>query len=288
MLAGGLAGSFATALLFPVDTIKTLRQSSNPKTALKGISLLRVLSTTSMGKLYSGLLPATAGSFLSSSIYFGSYETAKRVLFSSCVPLLSRPSIHMLAAASGNLASSFLFVPKDVLKQRLQMVGSSKISALPQIIRQVFKTHGLKGFYPSYRVTLLRNIPSAVLRFTVYEELRLLVLRARFSDPRLTAVGYLVAGSLASSLSSVCTTPLDVVKTRLATGQIPSGTPILQCLRTVARRGELFLGLQERLVLSALFGGVGLSAFEHFKQRLGIRDKEPPFLDSQSKARRRR
>jgi solute carrier family 25 S-adenosylmethionine transporter 26 len=282
MRAGGLAGSFATALLFPVDTIKTQRQSSNPKTALKGLSLLRVLSTTSLGKLYSGLLPATAGSFLSSSIYFGSYETAKRVLFAGCAPLLSRPSIHMLAAASGNLASSILFVPKDVLKQRLQMVGTSKISALPAVVRQVYRTQGLKGFYPSYRVTLLRNIPSAVLRFTVYEELRLLVLRARF-DPRITAVGYLVAGSMASSLSSICTTPLDVVKTRLATGEIPAGTPILQCLQAVAQRGELFAGLQERLLLSALFGGVGLSAFEHFKQRLGIRDKEPLLLDSQRK-----
>jgi hypothetical protein len=279
MLAGGMAGSFATMVLFPIDTLKTLRQSSNAKTALKGMSLVHILSTTSLGKLYSGLLPATAGSFLSSSIYFGSYEAMKRVLFASTALAdrgLSRPSIHMLAAASGNLASSFFFVPKDVLKQRLQMLGgtiTSKSTALPEVVRHVFKTQGLKGFYPSYRVTLLRNIPSAVMRFTVYEELRLLVMRTRFFDsPRLTTIGYLLAGGVASSLSSICTTPLDVVKTRLATGQLPAGTPVLQCLKTVAKRGELFAGVQERLLLSALFGGVGLSAFEHFKQRLGVKE----------------
>ena len=74
-----------------------------------------------------------------------------------------------------------------------------------------------------------------------------------------------------------------VALTLVATGEIPAGTPILQCLQAVAQRGELFAGLQERLLLSALFGGVGLSAFEHFKHRLGIRDKEPLFLDSQRK-----
>ena len=78
----------------------------------------------------------------------------------------------------------------------------------------------------------------------------------------------LVVGAIASALSSTLTTPLDVVKTRLATGRIAAGTPILASLRAIAKAdgvSGLFVGLQERVLLSGLFGGVGLAAFERAK-----------------------
>ena len=56
------------------------------------------------------------GSIPSSAIYFGCYESAKRYLNEKFHTKMSRPLIHMCAAASGNIMSSFVFVPKDVLK----------------------------------------------------------------------------------------------------------------------------------------------------------------------------
>lgn len=267
-----------------------MRQSNK---IFSGMSSLKVFTSTGIPKIYSGLVPATFGSLVSSSIYFGSYETAKRLLFSTSwvTSLLPRPTIHMLAAASGNLASSFVFVPKDVLKQQMQAMRtgalttaspfSSVTTSLPQVVKHILKTKGLKGFYPSYRVTLLRNIPSAVVRFTVYEELRIAVSSAllrlgtagmgRTQVLRAEALGYLLAGGIASALSSALTTPLDVVKTRLATGLIAPGTPIYICLRTIVASDGikgLFVGVQERVLWSGLFGGMGLSAYECFKKLL--------------------
>ena len=224
-LAGGLAGSFATLLLYPIDTVKTMRQSSTMNIQ-KALSTLRARGVMTV---YSGLVPATVGSFASSALYFGSYETAKRLLLSSqaLTSTLSRQSIHMLAAVSGNLASSFLFVPKDALKQQMQALRTGTLPALPgmvasaapgrlarsaapvsfaQVVRYIFRTKGLKGFYPSYRATLLRNIPSAVVRFTVYEELRVLVLRG--GQGRWRDAGFFLIGGIASALSSAATTPL--------------------------------------------------------------------------------
>jgi hypothetical protein len=69
-------------------------------------------------KIYSGFVPAVLGAIPSSALYFGSYETSKRYLArkfqnSTTYAFLSRrPAIHMIAAASGNLMSSFVFVPK--------------------------------------------------------------------------------------------------------------------------------------------------------------------------------
>lgn len=183
----------------------------------------------------------------------------------------------------GNIISSFIFVPKEAVKIQMQAIktgsviwlGSSSPSSLRTIdvINNILQTKGIKGFYPSYRATLLRNIPSAIARFTIYEELRLvLISSALFSKtPLLASLGYLIAGSSASMLSSALTTPFDVIKTRLATGAIRPGTPILQALVNIGKKEGVFglyAGVQERVLWSSLFGGIGFTAFEKCKELL--------------------
>jgi hypothetical protein len=36
-----------------------------------------------------------------------------------------RPTVHMLAAASGNIISSLVFVPKDMIKQQIQVCANA-------------------------------------------------------------------------------------------------------------------------------------------------------------------
>ena len=82
-----------------------------------------------------------------------------------------------------------------------------------------------------------------------------------------------MSGGLASFLSSLLTTPFDVVKTRLATGVVPAGTPVFQAMKgIVATEGVkgLFKGVQARVLMSALFGSVGFATFELCKSRLGV------------------
>ena len=90
----------------------------------------------------------------------------------------------MLAAASGNIMSSIVFVPKDAIKQQMQAIKTGSIPwvrmspfysssikssvstiRLPDVIKSIIKKKGFEGFYPNYGATLMRNIPSAVVRF---------------------------------------------------------------------------------------------------------------------------
>lgn len=262
-IAGGLAGGIANAILFPLDTFKTMRQTDKSIKSLS--SAYQRLQEKGFYKVYSGFLASVIGSTSSSAIYFGTYEYSKRLINLYFHDVLTRPLIHSLSAISGNVLSSIVFVPKDVIKQQMQSLSTqaaikSSLSSsgtaataigrtmtqntnlLPikwttiSLIKHIFLTKGLKGFYPSYRVTLLRNIPGAVLRFTVYEELKHFFMSqihshnhshsqssSRDTLPQWRSVMFLVAGGVASSLSSGLTTPLDVVKTRLATGMIAPG-----------------------------------------------------------------
>jgi Mitochondrial carrier protein len=84
---------------------------------------------------------------------------------------------------------------------------------------------------------------------------------------------YALCGGVASAFSSVLTTPFDVVKTRLATGVVPAGTPVFIAMKgVVAAEGlkGLFAGVQARVLMSALFGGVGFASFEACKRQLGV------------------
>lgn len=281
--SGGVAGGMATGLLYPLDTLKTIRQSDQSLQTMS--SAFSVLRERGMQNIYSGVVPTMLGSVPSSALYFGAYEGAKQWLYQKFGHgkedenrddgiSLNRPTIHMIAAASGNIVSSAVFVPKEAIKQKIQAINSGAIPSLTrevaqksvgvgEVIKSIWTSSGWKGFYPSFRATLMRNIPSAVVRFTVYEELKHLG-RVDSSDN----LRILLVGGTASALSSACTTPIDVVKTRLATGTLPKGTKVAAAVAEIAKKEGLrglYSGVQERALWSALFGGVGLTCFERCK-----------------------
>ena len=337
--AGGLAGGVTNAILYPMDTMKTMRQSDpNIKNMLDA---LKKLQKTGMMKAYSGILPAVIGAIPSSALYFGTYEFSKEIFTSINV---SRPLIHMISAATGNIMSSLIFVPKEMIKLKMQAITTGSIPVtlngmtvaetsnivlagtaaaeagkLGMVVREIYRTGGVKGFYPSFRATLARNIPSAVIRFTAYEELKysmrklhllnsysgensdndnrgksipLLKIKIKkysnnnnnnnsngngdtYMNVNFDAIFYLIAGATASAFASAACTPLDVVKTRISTGRIVAGTPLIQSLRDIARDEgihNLYAGVNSRILGSALFGGIGFTSFEFFKEALRVND----------------
>jgi solute carrier family 25 S-adenosylmethionine transporter 26 len=170
--------------------------------------------------------------------------------------LQSRLAIHALAAASGNALSSLVFVPKELIKQQLQYHPEKTVA---EIIIQAIKQKGLiRGLYCGYQMTLLRNVPSAILRFALYEEFKHLWLQRRqhntmFAQSAATTTRrtpqhqsqqqqqqqqqhrkfepmLFLAGALAGALASGCMTPIDVLKTRLATDTLHwSGGSVSAC-----------------------------------------------------------
>lgn len=265
-LAGALAGMFTNTLLHPLDTVKTLRQTD--PAAYRGVApaLLTIIQSRGPLALYAGIAPALLGSALSSALYFGVYELAKARI-SVLAPSAfrnrrSRVPLTAISAACGNIASSVLFVPKEVVKQRMQagLHSGRFFSAAAAVVR----TSGVQGLYRGYKATLLRNIPSTMIRFALYEEFKLLVSMAKRGRP-LEPHEYVGAGALAGVLSSTCTTPMDVIKTRLATGVIDPRAGIVTALRDIIRKdgvAGLFVGLRPRLIWSALFASIGFSTYE--------------------------
>ena len=157
-------------------------------------------------------------------------------------------------------------------------MAGQKTRGAVTLLRETLASQGLSGVYKGYWATLSRNIPSAVLRFTLYEELKLPM--GPEKGDNIHSVKYLVAGAGSGAIASALTTPFDVVKTKVATGRIPRNLGVLKSMATIAERegfAALYAGVQPRLAMSALFTGVGFASFEAFKRMLQVEDDSHHF-----------
>lgn len=267
--AGGMAGMLTNTLLHPLDTVKTVRQADPKHFRGMAPTLFKIIKTRGPFALYAGIVPALIGSAFSSALYFGAYEVVKGALAQmspqSFQKSRTRIPLTALSAACGNVASSVLFVPKEVVKQRMQ--SAVEPGSFLGAAKSVLRTSGISGLYRGYKATLLRNIPSTMLRFAIYEEAKIAIrrLKREKTDTPFTFSEFIAAGSVAGVASSACTTPMDVLKTRFATGSIKPGTAIFPAIRDIVQRDGvpgLFVGIRPRMVWAALFAAIGFSSYE--------------------------
>jgi solute carrier family 25 (mitochondrial S-adenosylmethionine transporter), member 26 len=163
------------------------------------------------------------------------------------------PVQHMLAAAAGDVASSTVRVPFEVVKQRLQS-GVNKTAS--GAVRAIFAQQGVRGFFTGYSSLVIRELPFDAIQFPLYELLKSQVAK-RSPTGKIETWQSSLCGSAAGGFAAAITTPLDVVKTRIMTqAPITTGNPrkytgIIQALGRIAREegaSGLFSGITPRVM----------------------------------------
>ncbi|RKF57529.1 putative mitochondrial carrier [Golovinomyces cichoracearum] len=226
MIAGGLGGTTGDLLMHSLDTVKTRQQGDPhipPKYSSMSSSYALILRQEGIRRgLYGGWLPAFLGSFPGTMIFFGTYEYSKRNMIDH------KFSPHLAYLVSGlfaDFAASFVYVPSEVLKTRLQLQGRynnpffksgynyrSTLHAARTIVRQ----EGLSALFYGYKATIFRDLPFSALQFFFYEQGRTWARRIKQSRE----IGLpleLLTGAISGGLAGVITCPLDVVKTKMQT-----------------------------------------------------------------------
>jgi len=138
LLAGGMAGITTDLILYPLDTLKTLRQVRKSG----GAQAPRLPQT-----FYRGLLTQMVGSFPCSAMFWIIYE---RVLMECTRPGLStlQALAPGIASTVGECAVCTLRNPFDVVKQQLQ-AGMHKSTA--QALANILREEGVRGLYAGYQ-----------------------------------------------------------------------------------------------------------------------------------------
>jgi hypothetical protein len=167
--------------------------------------------------LYRGFGIAFLGSGPGTVAYFAAYEAAKRALAGAGPGSgagLAGAGGHLIAGLLAEASSCVLWVPIDVIKERMQVQARGGAWYYPSAraaLATIVRVEGVRGLYRGYGATLASFGPFSALYFALYEALLPPVRERLRADGASAAVAAAVAGAAAS----VATNPLDLAKLRL-------------------------------------------------------------------------
>jgi len=214
MMAGSVAGMFEHCLLYPVDLVKTRMQRLQPEEgAYRNFqkSVMQLIKNEGIRGSYRGLPAMVSGAGPAHAMYFATYEGLKTT-FATHAPMFPAHASYTAAGLVATLLHDSLMCPAEVVKQRMQMIGSPYSSSL-QCAKHVYATEGIHAFYRSYTTQLTLNVPFQCIHFSIYEKLQTIF----NSDRKYSPLSHMLSGGIAGSTAAALTTPLDVCKTLLNT-----------------------------------------------------------------------
>lgn len=186
-LSGGVSGAFIALLSCPLELVKIQRQleqvilkdqiakgdlPANTKVQSNSWNAVKqIVQRKGMFGLWSGVGCHSARDALGTSIYFGGYETIKRLL--SKEGSTAGPMTHFMSGGFCGIFSWLLVFPVDAIKTNLQkdiMLTKPKYNGVIDCAKSLIRQNGWKGLYRGLNVTLIRAFPIHSLYFLVYEQ----------------------------------------------------------------------------------------------------------------------
>lgn len=272
LVAGAIAAAMAVTAVHPMDTVKTVVQSSSKGAPTN--SMAAFASTVQSGglpALYKGLMGSLSGQVPAGAIKFAAFETFTQFASSLSPKKSTGPAVDFVCAALAFVCCSVVFVPGELMKQRLQ---SGMYPNLGAGVRKIISNEGFSALYTGYSATLLRDIPYTMFEFGLYTQFKKII-RVAMKKETLSSQQEVMLGGLAGGCTGFLTNPLDLAKTRLMTqASLAAGnrySGVLDVLVKVAKAegpAGLFRGAPARVMWLIPFTAVYFGAHEASKRAL--------------------
>lgn len=151
--AGVISGLICTSIVAPIEKVKIMLQEG------KVVKPMEMLRKNGIMSFYKGWTATLLREPLGYGVYFWTYEVLKRRQkdITSCRAFL-------FGSLSG-LHSWIYIYPADPIKTRMQNCDMT----LKGAVHQIYKEHGIKGFYRGFSIGCLRAIPMHGGVFVGYE-----------------------------------------------------------------------------------------------------------------------
>ena len=276
-IAGALASGSSTALMHPMDTLKTKIQATvGAGPGMK--AFIKSIPQIGARNLYRGIIPATVGAASGHGFRTATYEVACKLLAPlTLMPLITEIQIQGFGSGLGTLVGTTVRIPCEVLKQRLQTgQHDNAIEAFKAVTK-----NGPRGLFAGTAATLSREVPFYVIGLVAYEKLKKAATAMKRKD--LTSWETIGLGGLSGAIAAAATTPADVLKTRAMTGASPAGEAIWVTVKNIIAKeggGALMKGCFPRMLWIAPLGAMNFAGYELAKRAMEAAD-EP---DAQSGA----
>ncbi|KAK9147102.1 hypothetical protein Sjap_007005 [Stephania japonica] len=231
---GAVLFTAQAALLHPTYVVKTRLQvlESRSTSSRSGLSTFKhILRNDGLGGVYRGFGTSAVGALPGRILYLTSLEVSKDVMLKYTKGLDMPEATHIgvangVAGMVSNLVSCAFFVPFDVICQRLMVQGlpGTTVCVGPiDVIRKVISVEGFRGLYRGFGLTAVSQTPASAFWWGSYGAAQNIIWRSlgygndvdtKPSQTEIVTV-QATAGMLAGACSSIFTTPIDTIKTRL-------------------------------------------------------------------------
>jgi hypothetical protein len=274
VIASTLSGVTSRLILHPIDTIKArIQVQTNAVTSATGINSVyknsfdafrTILKFEGYRGLYKGLSVGIGFTGPANTLFLGGYDLFKKYFVQLSGHSPDSFSVQFLSGFAAESFSCLIWVPHDVLKERMQVQRSGTAREIVQAIR----VDGLRNLYKGYWITLGTFGPNSALYFLFYEQLKRL---RRDSNHSFTT--NLVNATCANAMASLLTNPLDVIKTRFQVQRRTQGGEetyknfadgFRKIIKHEGIKG-LWKGLLPRIAYSAPNAGIIMTLYELLK-----------------------
>ncbi|XP_024935290.1 uncharacterized protein LOC107433322 isoform X1 [Ziziphus jujuba] len=230
---GAVLFTAQSALLHPTTVVKTRMQvAESGLSHMRGFTVFRhILKNDGIPGLFRGFGTSAIGSLPGRVLALTSLEVSKDMMLKYTqgidMPEATRVGIaNGVAGLFSNCVSCVYYVPLDVICQRLMvqgLPGTTFCNGPFDVIKKVIKAEGFRGLYRGFGLTAVTQSPASALWWGVYGAAQHIIWRSLgYGDEIEKKPSHMemvkvqgTAGMVAGACSSVITTPIDTVKTRL-------------------------------------------------------------------------
>ncbi|KAF7817240.1 adenine nucleotide transporter BT1, chloroplastic/mitochondrial [Senna tora] len=180
---------------------------------------------------------------------------------------IRNPSLRrLISGAIAGAVSRTAVAPLETIRTHL-MVGSSGHST-EEVFSNIMKTDGWTGLFRGNLVNVIRVAPSKAIELFAYDTVNKNLSPKSGEQPKLPIPASLVAGACAGVSSTICTYPLELLKTRLTIQRGVYNGLLDAFLKIVQEEGpaELYRGLAPSLIGVIPYAATNYFAYDSLRK----------------------
>ncbi|OAY72029.1 Adenine nucleotide transporter BT1, chloroplastic/mitochondrial [Ananas comosus] len=176
---------------------------------------------------------------------------------------------HFRRLISGGIAgavSRTAVAPLETIRTHL-MVGSNGNSTT-EVFQNIMNTEGWKGLFRGNFVNVIRVAPSKAIELFAYDTAKKILTPKSGEPPKLPIPSSLVAGAFAGVSSTLCTYPLELIKTRLTIQRDVYDNFLHAFVKILREEGptELYRGLTPSLIGVVPYAATNYFAYDTLRK----------------------
>lgn len=214
--------------MYPLDVVKTriqLQVGSGAKAEYSGVidCLSKIVKNEGPTRLYRGIAAPIVMEAPKRATKFAANDEWGKIYRNVFGVTQMNQQLAVLTGATAGATESFVVVPFELVKIRMQDKSSSHKSALGAL-KSIVKNEGVLSLYNGLEATLWRHIVWNAGYFGSIFQIRTLLPKAETSSQK--TLNDLTSGAIGGTIGTVLNTPFDVVKSRIQnTVKVPGVVP---------------------------------------------------------------